>query len=107
MFRNTALSLMLSVFAAAVGASLPVVHAAEQDQHRTVILDVRNMTCSMCPITVRKALEKVPGVIEAEVKYEVDGVGWAKVVFHPAATDVTALVAATTNAGYPSTVRYE
>ena len=28
----------------------------------TATLDVSNMTCAACPITVRKALEKVPGV---------------------------------------------
>jgi len=107
MFRNTLLSLMFTALAAVVGASPPVVQASEQDRHQTVVLDVGNMTCSLCPITVRKALEKVPGVLEAKVGYEGDGVGWAKVVFDPATTDVMALVAATTNAGYPSTVRHE
>ena len=28
----------------------------------TVTLDGKNMTCAVCPITVKKALEKVPGV---------------------------------------------
>ena len=28
---------------------------------QTVTLDVKNMTCAVCPITVRKALEKVQG----------------------------------------------
>ncbi len=28
---------------------------------RTATLDVANMDCAVCPITVRKALEKVPG----------------------------------------------
>jgi periplasmic mercuric ion binding protein len=28
---------------------------------QTVTLDVRNMTCAICPITVKKALERVPG----------------------------------------------
>ncbi len=30
----------------------------------TVTLDVANMSCSTCPITVKKALEKVTGVKE-------------------------------------------
>lgn len=30
---------------------------------RTVVLDVQDMTCELCPITVRKSLEKLPGVI--------------------------------------------
>ena len=29
---------------------------------RTATLDVTNMDCAVCPITVRKALERVPGV---------------------------------------------
>ena len=29
---------------------------------QTATLDVTNMDCAVCPITVRKALEKVPGV---------------------------------------------
>jgi mercuric ion binding protein len=34
---------------------------------RTVTLDVTKMDCAVCPITVRKALEKVPGVETAQV----------------------------------------
>jgi mercuric ion binding protein len=37
---------------------------------QTAILDVQNMTCSMCSITIRKALEKVPGMIDAHVDYD-------------------------------------
>jgi mercuric ion binding protein len=37
---------------------------------RTVTLGVPGMTCSLCPITVKKALTKVPGVAKAEVSYE-------------------------------------
>jgi periplasmic mercuric ion binding protein len=29
---------------------------------KTVTLNVSGMTCAACPITVKKALEKVPGV---------------------------------------------
>ena len=29
---------------------------------KTVMLDVKNMTCEVCPITVKKSLEKVAGV---------------------------------------------
>lgn len=36
---------------------------------RTVTLDVTNMDCAVCPITVRKALEKVPGVTSAKVDF--------------------------------------
>ena len=38
---------------------------------RTITLDVTNMDCAVCPITVRKALEKVPGVTSAKVSTSV------------------------------------
>jgi len=50
----------------------------------TVTLDVKNMTCALCPIIVKNALEKVPGVTN---------------VASPAT-----LTKATSDAGYPSTV---
>ena len=34
---------------------------------RTATLDVTHMDCAVCPITVRKALEKIPGVGSAKV----------------------------------------
>ena len=37
---------------------------------RTVKLSVPSMNCAMCPITVRKALEKVDGVKQADVDYK-------------------------------------
>lgn len=64
-------------------------------------LDVRNMTCATCAITIRKALEKVPGVIDAKVDYDHKT---ATVKYDPARTDPSALVKATTNAGFPSTL---
>src|SRR3546814_1425781 len=33
----------------------------------TVVFDAENMTCPACGITIRKALEKVPGVTETKV----------------------------------------
>jgi mercuric ion binding protein len=37
---------------------------------QTAVLDVQNLTCSMCSITIHKTLEEVPGVIEAKVDYD-------------------------------------
>ncbi len=81
---------------------LPVAQAGEAPRQQGVTLLVENMTCGLCPVTVRKALEKVPGVIGAEVTAVGDGTGLAKVTFDPAETGVEALVRATTEAGYPS-----
>lgn len=105
MIRNLLLAVLLGLSGFTLALSTTVVTAAEQAQTKTVTLDVENMTCNMCPITVRKALEKVPGVVKAEAKYEGDGVGWAKVTFDPAKTDIDTLTNATFEAGYPSNVK--
>lgn len=66
---------------------------------QTVTLNVSGMTCPACPITVKKALERVPGVSQIEVRFEKKQV---LVTFDDAKTNTDALVKATTNAGYPS-----
>lgn len=71
---------------------------------RTIVLDVQNMTCQLCPITVRKALEKVPGVTQAKVDFDRKT---ATVDFDPDKVGAAALIKATSEAGYPSTVRPE
>lgn len=68
----------------------------------TATLDVANMTCAACPITVRKALEKVPGVGSAKVDLKTHR---AVVAFDPAKTTPEVLTKATTDAGFPSTVK--
>jgi mercuric ion binding protein len=68
---------------------------------QTSVLDVQNMTCPMCTVTVRKALEKVPGVIEAKVDYDHKTV---IVKYDADKANPVVLVKATTNAGFPSTL---
>ncbi|MGP8438602.1 mercury resistance system periplasmic binding protein MerP [Paraburkholderia fungorum] len=72
------------------------------EELRTVTLDVTNMDCAVCPITVRKALEKVPGVTSVKVDFASKR---AEVVFDPKKASVDALTNATTDAGYPSHVK--
>lgn len=68
---------------------------------RTATLTVDNMDCAVCPITVRKALEKVPGVESATVDFRSKR---AVVAYDPAKTTPEALTKATENAGFPSHV---
>jgi len=68
---------------------------------KTVILSVPSMTCATCPITLKKALNKVEGVENIAVNLEKKE---ALVTFDDAKTTVEALLEATKNAGYPSTV---
>ena len=66
---------------------------------QTVTLEVKNMTCAVCPITLKKALEKVPGVTSAIIIFDKKQ---AQVTFDDGVASVDKLREATANAGYPS-----
>ncbi len=83
----------------AAAVAMLVLTAPAWASPKTVTLNVSGMTCAACPVTVKKALEKVPGVSKADVRYEKKQV---LVTFDDAKTNTDALVKATTNAGYPS-----
>ncbi|RLA57847.1 MAG: heavy metal transporter [Gammaproteobacteria bacterium] len=69
--------------------------AAEQ----TVTFAVEKMTCAVCPITVRKAIEKVEGVKSVSMNFSAKT---TTVVFDPAIATPEQIGAASTNAGYPA-----
>lgn len=74
-----------------------------QAANKTVVLSVTNANCELCAPIVKQSLARVAGVKTVEVKQAdqmADPV--AMVTFDDAATNVSALIAATTNAGYPS-----
>ncbi len=100
--RKFLLFFVLLGFVAAAGSLMSAQAGAAET--KTVTLDVQNMTCSFCPITVRKALEKVPGVVKATASLETKT---ATVTFDPNKTNVEALTKATADAGYPSTLKQE
>ena len=60
------------------------------------------MTCSACPITVKKAISKVEGVSKVDVTFEKRE---AVVTFDDAKTSVPKLTKATEDAGYPSSLK--
>ena len=69
---------------------------------RTVTLFIPGMSCAACPITVKKALMKVDGVSKVDIDLEKRE---ATVSFDDEKASVEALTKATTEAGYPSTVK--
>lgn len=91
---------MRNLFAAALVTLMPWSALALTPQ--TAVLDVQNMTCQLCPITVKRSLEKVSGVSQARVDFAKKT---ATVTFDADRTNAPALVRATTDAGFPSTVR--
>lgn len=82
----------------ALAAVVSHVWAATQ----TVTLAVPGMTCSACPITVKKAISKVEGVSKVDVTFDKRE---AVVTFDDAKTGVQKLTKATEDAGYPSSVK--
>ncbi len=90
---------MKMVVAGAIGALLALSATPALAANRSVTLAVKNMSCVTCVPTVRKSLSQVPGVRSVSVSAERRT---ATVVYDDKATNVGALVAATTNAGYPS-----
>ncbi|WP_350656393.1 mercury resistance system periplasmic binding protein MerP [Psychrobacter sp. S1-30-MNA-CIBAN-0213] len=68
----------------------------------TVKLDVPTTNCVTCPITVTHSLKKVDGVKKAEVTYRTKS---AVIIYDDTKTNAETLMKATTNAGYPSTLR--
>jgi periplasmic mercuric ion binding protein len=68
----------------------------------TLTLNVQNMTCAACPITVEKALEKVPGVSDVKIDFEHKT---ATMHLNTDKANVSMLTRATMDAGFPSAVR--
>jgi periplasmic mercuric ion binding protein len=81
-------------------ADVPV-QVPKQQISQSVLFDMQNMTCALCKVTIKKALQGVEGVDEANVDYDTKT---ATVTFNPQKTSVDALIKATTDAGYPATV---
>jgi mercuric ion binding protein len=70
--------------------------------NKTVTLSVPGMYCSACPLTVKKALQKVQGVEKVTATFEPKE---AVVTFDDSKTTIDQLREATAHAGYPSTVK--
>ena len=69
---------------------------------KSATLDVPSMFCALCDISVRKALERVPGVIEAKADNKSKR---AEVKYDPDKVSADELAAALGKSGFPATVR--
>lgn len=85
---------ILALFALSAPAALA--------EPRSVQLDLKGMNCATCPLTVRLALKKTVGVIDAKVTLDPPV---ALVTYDDSKTTPEQLTRSTTNAGYPSTLR--
>lgn len=92
LLRRTAIGVVATLFVA-LGA------VAGQPKH--VVLDVPDMTCPLCPLTIEKALERVPGVIGAKASFDTKR---AEVTYDANKIGPKALVRAVDAAGYHASV---
>jgi mercuric ion binding protein len=60
------------------------------------------MDCALCPVTVSKALKRVPGVIDVDAKLSTKS---AEVIFDPGKVAPAQLERAVTEAGYAAKAR--
>lgn len=73
--------------------------AAQVASIETQTFAIENMTCALCPVTVKKAMAGVEGVRSIDVDFTAKT---ATVAFDPAVTTAGTIAAASTNAGYPA-----
>lgn len=72
---------------------------------KTVVLDVKNADCVLCPPIVKQSLLRVKGVKNVETRQANQMADFmATVTFDDTVANEPALIAATTKAGYPSRV---
>ncbi|OKH20933.1 hypothetical protein NIES1031_22520 [Chroogloeocystis siderophila 5.2 s.c.1] len=67
-----------------------------------VVLQIENMTCEACRVTVKSSLVRLDGVEEALVTFNPPE---AIIVYDPAKVTIQELMQVTTNVGYPSSVK--
>jgi mercuric ion binding protein len=95
MGRKTARGVLLT-------AALALASSAALADMKTVTLSVPGMDCEACPITVKTALSRVPGVANASASLQRKE---AVVTYDDSKATVDALTRATANAGYPSALK--
>ncbi|WP_337847920.1 heavy-metal-associated domain-containing protein [Sphingomonas sp.] len=95
-------ALVIATAAIPLGASVAQASSSTATASRTATFTVENMTCALCPITVKKAMEGVKGVKSVRIDFDAKT---ATVVFDPAKATLTAIAAASTNAGYPASLK--
>lgn len=101
----TILIMGMFIFPNIIGALASKPQTTTQTAHTNQItLLVKGMTCSACPVTVTKSLEKLDGVQEANATLSPPE---AIVVYDSNKVSIKQLVEATTNAGFPSAIKGE
>lgn len=95
-------ALAIATAAIPLAASIAQPSSTTATASRTATFAVENMTCALCPVTVKKAMEGVKGVKSVRIDFDAKT---ATVVFDPSKATVAAIAAASANAGYPASAK--
>jgi len=96
---------MLRQITVAAALALMLWPLSVQAAEKSVVLNIKNAGGVLCPPIVKQSLTRVPGVKAVEIKQATQMSPFmATVTFDDAVTNVATLVAAPTNAGYPTQV---
>ncbi|MBL8907338.1 MAG: heavy-metal-associated domain-containing protein [Rhizobiales bacterium] len=105
-FAFRAVAIAIGAVAAGPGATAAVMgaqaFATEAVVLQTTVFAIENMTCALCPVTVKAAMEGVNGVNSVRIDFDAKT---ATVVFDPALTTAGAIAASSANAGYPAVIK--
>ena len=94
---------MIRYLSATAGLVITLSASSVQAAETTVVLKVEKADCALCAPIVKRTISKVIGVKTVSVaEANADSPAVATVRFDDAVTSITTLIAATTNAGYPS-----
>jgi mercuric ion binding protein len=93
---NRIITLILFLFA----TSLVVDVSAGGEKANAATFSIDKMNCATCPITVRKAMQRVDGVKEVTVDFDSKT---AIVVYDASLTNVEEIAASSSNVGFPAT----
>jgi len=89
--------LMTMIFAAQI-----LFNQSAWADERSTVLDVENMTCALCPITVSSSIKSVKGVVSVKVSMEEKT---ATVIYDDSVVELEEIADASTFAGYPAIPR--
>jgi mercuric ion binding protein len=94
---------MIRHFSTAAALAVILAASSVQAADQTVVLNVDKTDCSLCAPIVKRSISRVSGVKTVRiVEANAMSPAVATVTFDDAVTSIPALIAATTNAGYPS-----
>jgi len=91
-------NLLIFVLFALVGLGASNLNADPADAI-TVSFTIEKMTCATCPIAVKKAMQRIDGVENVEVDYDLKT---ATVTFDASVTSSDEIGTASTNVGFPA-----